>query len=63
MNQASLMALEAKRWLETHLPYWGRRGGADHVWLFPHDEGPCWAPAEIWNTSIILSHWGRKVRL
>eukprot|EP00884_Botryococcus_braunii_P008777 jgi/Botrbrau1/17900/Bobra.50_1s0001.1 len=59
VNQASMMALEAKRWLETHLPYWGRKGGSDHIWLFPHDEGPCWAPAEVWENSIVLSHWGR----
>ncbi len=63
VKNMAAMALEAKRWLETHLPYWRRRGGADHVWLFSHDEGPCWAPMEIWNTSIILSHWGRKVRV
>eukprot|EP00884_Botryococcus_braunii_P011152 jgi/Botrbrau1/20037/Bobra.200_1s0042.1 len=59
VNQAAMMALEAKRWLETHLPYWNRRGGRDHVWLFAHDEGSCWVPQEIWEASIILSSWGR----
>lgn len=34
-----------------------RRQGRDHIWLFTHDEGSCWAPAAIKN-SIILSHWG-----
>ena len=34
-----------------------RRGGRDHIWLFTHDEGTCWAPAAIKN-SIILGHWG-----
>ena len=29
--------------------------------LVTHDEGSCWVPAEI-RTSIILSHWGRKVQ-
>jgi hypothetical protein len=59
--QMAMMTLEAKRWLENHLPYWKRRGGADHIWLFTHDEGACWAPHEIYNTSVILTHWGRKV--
>jgi Exostosin family len=57
----AMMALEAKRWIENHYPWWRRRGGADHIWLFSHDEASCWVPTEIWNTSIILSHWGRKV--
>ncbi|KAK9805353.1 hypothetical protein WJX73_005210 [Symbiochloris irregularis] len=53
------MLLEAKQWLQTHLPYWNRRGGKDHVWLVTHDEGSCWVPSEV-RPSIILSHWGRK---
>ncbi len=57
---AATMLLEAKRWLETELPYWNRTGGRDHIWLISHDEGSCWAPSEI-RPSIILSHWGRKV--
>lgn len=57
---AAMMLLEAKRWLETELPYWNRTGGRNHIWLISHDEGSCWAPAEI-RSSIILSHWGRKV--
>ena len=28
--------------------------------LMTHDEGSCWVPAEL-RSSIILSHWGRKV--
>ncbi|KAK9805381.1 hypothetical protein WJX73_008851 [Symbiochloris irregularis] len=56
---AARMMLEAKQWLQTHLPYWNRRGGKDHVWLVTHDEGSCWVPSEI-RPSIILSHWGRK---
>ena len=40
---------------------WDRNGGRDHIFLISHDEGPCWAPAEI-RPSIILSHWGRKAR-
>ncbi|KAK9805311.1 hypothetical protein WJX73_000673 [Symbiochloris irregularis] len=53
------MLLEAKQWLQTHLPYWNRKGGKDHVWLVTHDEGSCWVPSEI-RPSIILSHWGRR---
>ena len=33
------MLLEAKRWLQGAMPYWNRRGGRDHIWLVPHDEG------------------------
>ncbi|KAL4447245.1 hypothetical protein ABPG77_007278 [Micractinium sp. CCAP 211/92] len=53
------MILEAYHWIRAHFPYWDRREGRDHIWLFTHDEGSCWAPAVIKN-SIILSHWGRK---
>lgn len=38
---------------------WNATGGANHIWLFAHDEGACWAPTEIYNASIILSQWGR----
>ena len=24
-----------------------------------HDEGACYAPADIYNASIFLTHWGR----
>jgi hypothetical protein len=59
VSHASMMTLEAKRWVQQHHPYWNRSGGADHIWLFTHDEGACWAPSEVYNTSIILTHWGR----
>ena len=37
---AANMLLEAKRWIEkTHPTAWQRRGGRDHVWLVPNDEG------------------------
>ena len=55
---ASGLLLQAKRWIEAKYPYWKRRGGRDHIWLFSHDEGACWAPNEISN-SIWLTHWGR----
>lgn len=46
-------------WVKAAHPFWNRTGGSDHIWLFSHDEGACWAPAEIYNSSIILTHWGR----
>lgn len=33
--------------------------GRDHIWLATHDEGACWFPTEVYNNSIILTHWGR----
>ena len=30
--QAMFMLLEAKRWIERELPWWGRKQGADHIW-------------------------------
>ena len=41
------------------LPYWARSGGRDHLFLFSHDEGGCWAPAEIARDAVLLTHWGR----
>ena len=60
VKSAALMALELKRHVQQAYPYWNRTGGADHIWLFSHDEGACWAPSEITDASIILTHWGRK---
>jgi hypothetical protein len=50
---------EVHRWLSTELPWWGRRGGADHIWLMAHDEGACWMPKTVYDRSIMLTHWGR----
>lgn len=55
---ASNMLLDVKRWLQASFPWWDRRGGKDHIWVFAHDEGACWAPNEI-TPSIWLTHWGR----
>ncbi|KAG2488354.1 hypothetical protein HYH03_013044 [Edaphochlamys debaryana] len=51
--------LAAKRWVQANFPFWDRRGGRDHIWLTNHDEGACYMPTEIYNTSIMLTHWGR----
>lgn len=59
VNHAAMMTRELLAWVKSEHPYWNRTGGSDHIWLFSHDEGACWAPAEIYNSSIILTHWGR----
>ena len=53
------MAMSALEQLRTELPYWNASGGADHIFLFSHDEGACWAPHEIARKAILLTHWGR----
>lgn len=40
-------------------PHWQRSGGRDHIVLLSHDEGGCWAPQEVAERAIVLSHWGR----
>ena len=52
------MLSEARDWIDANYPFWKRRGGRDHIWTFPHDEGACWAPNSI-VSSIWLTHWGR----
>lgn len=59
INHAAVMTHELLQWVKTTHPYWNRTAGADHIWHFSHDEGACWAPSEIYNRSIILTHWGR----
>ena len=51
--------MSALEQLRTELPYWNASGGADHIFLFSHDEGACWAPHEIARKAILLTHWGR----
>ena len=53
------MALSALEQLRAEQPYWNASGGADHIFLFSHDEGACWAPHEIARKAILLTHWGR----
>ncbi|EFJ52271.1 acetylglucosaminyltransferase [Volvox carteri f. nagariensis] len=55
----SNMILEAYEWLSTTFPWWNRRGGRDHIWLMAPDEGACYMPTVVYNSSIILTHWGR----
>ncbi|KAI8471681.1 MAG: hypothetical protein J3K34DRAFT_506016 [Monoraphidium minutum] len=59
VRHAAAMTLELLRHVQSAYPYWSRSQGRDHVWLFSHDEGACWAPAEVYRNSIILTHWGR----
>ncbi|GFR40871.1 hypothetical protein Agub_g1522 [Astrephomene gubernaculifera] len=58
VRQMVNMLLETVDWINTTYPYWQRRGGKDHIFLFTHDEGACWAPNVV-NNSIWLTHWGR----
>ena len=38
--QAANMVLEAVEWVQkTHPKIWQRRGGRDHIFLIPNDEG------------------------
>jgi hypothetical protein len=53
------MTHELLQWVKTAHPYWNRTSGTDHIWLFAHDEGACWAPTEVYENSVILTHWGR----
>ncbi|KAG1678607.1 hypothetical protein FOA52_012614 [Chlamydomonas sp. UWO 241] len=58
MHGANMMN-ELKQWLQKTFPFWDRHGGRDHIWLTAADEGACWMPKEIYDMSIILTHWGR----
>lgn len=52
------MYKKAYDYIASEFPYWKRSGGKDHVWMWFHDEGACFAPKEIWP-SIMITHWGR----
>ncbi|PNH11823.1 putative glucuronosyltransferase [Tetrabaena socialis] len=58
VRQMVNMLLETVEWIDQTYPFWKRRGGRDHVFLFTHDEGACWAPNVLIN-STWLTHWGR----
>eukprot|EP00270_Netrium_digitus_P003079 TRINITY_DN1349_c0_g1_i3.p1 TRINITY_DN1349_c0_g1~~TRINITY_DN1349_c0_g1_i3.p1 ORF type:complete len:608 (+),score=166.57 TRINITY_DN1349_c0_g1_i3:210-1826(+) len=63
MNRAyfvSRMYLRAYKHIKSTLPYWNRRGGRDHIWMFPWDEGSCHAPLAI-QSSILLTPWGNTM--
>ncbi len=52
------MQREALRWLNATFPWFARRGGRDHIWLNPHDEGACYVWKDLWP-GVMLTHWGR----
>ena len=72
---AMRMSYDALEQVRTRWPYFnqsverirnakaaGATGAAllpNHIFLFAHDEGACWAPQELFEHSIILTHWGR----
>ena len=39
---AMRMSLAALHTIRARFPYWNASGGADHLFLFAHDEGACW---------------------
>ncbi|XP_057849591.2 uncharacterized protein LOC131060391 isoform X2 [Cryptomeria japonica] len=43
--------------IREHYPFWNRSSGHDHIWNFAWDEGACYAPKEIWNSTMLV-HWG-----
>ncbi|KAL4427651.1 hypothetical protein ABPG75_001740 [Micractinium tetrahymenae] len=57
-HAATNMFIGAHHWLKTHLPYWERNGGRDHILVAVHDEGSCWVPSVL-RPAIHLVHWGR----
>jgi hypothetical protein len=59
VKHAVTLTHELLQWVKTSHPYWNRTGGADHIWHFAHDEGACWAPQEVYERSVVLTHWGR----
>ena len=44
-------------YIREHYPFWNVSGGADHIFMMLHDEGPCFAPREL-RSSILLTHYG-----
>ena len=40
-EHARKLVLDAQSYIEKTYPYWSRHNGADHVWVFTHDHGPC----------------------
>lgn len=50
----SNMLLQAQQWIEkTHPAAWNRRGGRDHIWLSPNDEGA--AKSLLCSQSLIIT--------
>ena len=56
-HQGTLLMLRALRYIRGRYPHWNESGGADHIWMMLHDEGPCLCPREI-RSSILLTHYG-----
>jgi hypothetical protein len=54
------MYQRALDYVKTAYPYWNISQGANHIWMFTHDEGACWAPAELYEKGIMLTSWGRN---
>lgn len=48
-QHSSNMQEEAWLWLRSHMPYWDRNGGRDHIVLSPHDEGTCYGKGAVYK--------------
>lgn len=52
--QATGMLEETQRWMQSHYPYWDRKGGRDHIWvgirlLLRSDDDNRWCYQQVWN--------------
>jgi len=49
--------MATKDWVEKAYPYYGRRGGKDHIWWVVGDRHTCQVPKEM-RSGVIVGHWG-----
>ncbi|KAK3250848.1 hypothetical protein CYMTET_39800 [Cymbomonas tetramitiformis] len=50
-------------YISTEWPFWGRKGGADHLFVLPGDHGACDSPRgrgipDAIRPAMMLTHWG-----
>ncbi|KMZ59131.1 exostosin family protein [Zostera marina] len=61
MHLRSMLTLNMYKKVHEHISqqysFWNRTAGKDHIWSFSWDEGACYAPKEIWNSTMLV-HWG-----